>query len=65
MRNLGKLLRLAALITGTIMVVLPAAASADARVSTHLVCPTSAGTSTQVQVPTSPPTLGAWFLRAT
>ena len=38
MKNLGRLLMLAALITGTIMIVLPAAASADARVSTQVPC---------------------------
>ena len=38
MRNLGRLLMLAVLITGTIMIVLPAAANADARVSTQVPC---------------------------
>jgi hypothetical protein len=38
MNNLGRLLMLAALITGAIMIVLPAAASADARVSTQVPC---------------------------
>lgn len=38
MQNLGRLLMLAALITGTIMIVLPAAASADSRVSTQVPC---------------------------
>lgn len=38
MKNLGRLLMLAALITGTIVIVLPAAASADARVSTQVPC---------------------------
>ena len=38
MQNLGRLLMLAALITGTITIVLPAAASADARVSTQVPC---------------------------
>jgi hypothetical protein len=43
MKNLARLLVLAALITGTIMIVLPAAASADARVSTQAPCVSYAG----------------------
>ena len=43
MRNLGRLLMLAVLITGTIMIVLPAAANADARVSTQVPCVSSVG----------------------
>ena len=43
MRNLGRLLMLAALITGTITIALPAAANADARVSTQIPCVSYAG----------------------
>ena len=43
MRSLGRLLMLAVLITGTIMIVLPAAANADARVSTQVPCVSSVG----------------------
>ena len=43
MRSLGRLLMLATLITGTIVIVLPAAASADARVSPHVPCVSSVG----------------------
>jgi hypothetical protein len=38
MKNPSRLLVLAALVTGTIMIVLPATASADARVSTQVPC---------------------------
>jgi len=38
MRNLGRLLMLGMLITGTISIVLPAAANADARVQTQVPC---------------------------
>lgn len=38
MKNLSRLLMLAALITGTIMIVLPTVASADARVSAQVPC---------------------------
>ena len=38
MRSPGRLLMLAMLITGTILIVLPAAANADARVSTQVPC---------------------------
>jgi len=51
MRSLGRLLMLATLITGAILIVLPAAASADARVSTQ-VFPTPVETRTRVPVPT-------------
>ena len=43
MRSLGRLLMLATLITGTIMIVIPAAANADARVSTQVPCVSYAG----------------------
>jgi hypothetical protein len=43
MRSLGRLLMLAMLITGTIVIVLPAAASADARVSPQVPCVSYAG----------------------
>ena len=43
MRSLGRLLLLAILITGTILIVLPAAANADARVSTQVPCVSSVG----------------------
>lgn len=38
MKNRGRRLMLAALITGTIMIVLPSVASADARVSSQVPC---------------------------
>jgi hypothetical protein len=43
MRNLGRLFMLAALITGTMMTVLPAVATADARVSAQVPCVSYAG----------------------
>jgi hypothetical protein len=43
MRTRGRLLLLATLLTGTITVVLPAAAGADARVSPHVPCVSSVG----------------------
>ena len=43
MKHLRRLLMLAALITGTTMIVLPAAASADALVSTQVPCVSYAG----------------------
>jgi hypothetical protein len=43
MRNLRRLLMIATLITGTILIVLPAAANADARVSTQVPCVSSVG----------------------
>ena len=43
MKNLARLLMLAALITGTIAIVLPATASAEARVATHVQCASYAG----------------------
>ena len=43
MRSLGRLLMLATLITGAIVIVLPAVANADARVSTQVPCVSSVG----------------------
>lgn len=43
MKNLARLLMLAALITGTIAIALPATASAEARVATHVACAAYAG----------------------
>jgi hypothetical protein len=43
MKNLSRLLVLAALVTATIMIVLPAAASADSRVSTQVPCASYVG----------------------
>ena len=43
MRNPARLLTLAMLITGTILIALPAAANADARVSTQVPCVSYAG----------------------